>query len=202
MEIIETQRRQGQMWGNPSLPGDPPRFSPSVATPSSPEWTCSEWQYSKNICPTLASWHNDCNMFDQVRRRTWRQRNPSINVPHPYIPALDYVGEIAHNNNVFIGHQTYYNLIDQSGIQRRVYEPLPASSQAQPTPLPPEVDDGKDDATEDEHKQCLVCMENLKVVSGKCGHLFCFSCSKRIRQSGGNCPTCRSVWQPVVRIYL
>lgn len=200
MQIVETQRRQGQQWFSPFLPGDPFQYSPPAIIPSSPEWTCSEWQYSKSITPMLASWHDECSMFDQVRRRTWtRRQDLSMNVPYPYEGRIDYVGEIAYNNNVFIGQQAYPSIGYVSSSAPQAYFPSPAGRGEAP---PPDVDDGKDDTTEDEHKQCPVCMENLKVVSGKCGHLFCFSCSKRIRQSEGNCPTCRSVWQPVVRIYL
>jgi hypothetical protein len=149
MEIVETQRRHGQEWKDPFLPGDPPRFSPQKVIPHN--YIFTEWQYSRHISRMLVSWHDECSMFDQVRKRTWKA--PGRHGRDPPV-VLEF------------------------------------------------VDEGKDDVTDDDSKQCPVCMENLKAVSGKCGHLLCFACSKKIRQDLSNCPTCRECWIPTVRVYL
>jgi hypothetical protein len=73
LRIIENQRREGQTWICPYLPDDIPPYQDEYGLPTdlpavSPIET-TPWEYSKFINPKMVSWHSECSMFDQVRRR-------------------------------------------------------------------------------------------------------------------------------------
>ena len=82
----------------------------------------------------------------------------------------------------------YYDTIDMS--QRR------------PLSNPKELIDTKDEPTEDQNKQCCICLDNEKTYAFiPCGHFICCgSCAKRIYDTK-RCPKCRQPFEQVIKMY-
>jgi hypothetical protein len=64
-----------------------------------------------------------------------------------------------------------------------------------------EIPEPKGTPTDDETKQCSICVENIKDYALPCGHIYCIECVGKMKSE---CPTCKKgfVKDKVIKLYL